>query len=98
MITVSAPNGGENWKRNTTYAIRWSYLGNPGASVKIELLKGGALNKTIKASTSVGSGGSGSFSWKVPNNQTAGSDYRIRVTSTKSGSYIGTSDANFTIN
>ena len=95
---MSAPNGGEIWKRNTTYAIRWSYLGNPGASVKIELLKGGVLNRTIKASTSVGSGGSGFFNWKVPSNQTTGSDYRIRITSTKSGSYTGTSNANFTIN
>ena len=97
-ITVSVPNGGETWKKKTTATIRWSYLGNPGSSVKIELLKGGALNKTITKSTAIGSGGNGSFSWKVPDSQAAGSDYRIRVTSTTSGSYTDTSDANFTIN
>jgi hypothetical protein len=66
--------------------------------VKIELLKGGVLNKTITRSTAIGSGGSGSFIWKVPNAQATGSDYRIRVTSTTSGSFTDTSDANFTIN
>ena len=46
-ITVGAPNGGEILRKNKTATIRWSYLGNPGATVKIELLKGGVLNKTI---------------------------------------------------
>lgn len=60
-ITVLSPNGGENWTRGTTQTIRWNYTGTPGSKVKIELLKGGVLNRTINSSTSTGSSGSGSY-------------------------------------
>ncbi len=96
-ITVVSPNGGESWKRNSTHAITWNYTGNPGSYVKIELLKGGVLNRVITDSTSIGSGGSGSYAWRIPANQTQGSDYKIRVTSTSNGSYTDTSDNNFSI-
>ncbi len=96
-ITVVSPDGGENWKRNSTHAITWSYMGNPGSYVKIELLKGGVLNLVITSSTSIGSGGSGSYSWRIPANQAQGSDYEIRVTSTSDGSYTDTSNNNFSI-
>jgi hypothetical protein len=96
-ITVTSPNGGESWSRNSTYSIRWNYSGNPGSNVKIELLKGGALNRTLTSSTSIGSSGSGSYSWKIPNNQTTGTDYTIRVTSTSNSNYKDTSNANFII-
>jgi hypothetical protein len=66
--------------------------------VKIELLKGGVVNRTVVSSTSIGGGGSGSYSWKVPNNQAAGTDYQVRVTSTSASGYTDTSDAYFTIN
>ena len=50
-ITVTFPNGGENWTRGTTQTIRWNSSGSPGAYVKIELLKAGIFNRTIIAST-----------------------------------------------
>jgi hypothetical protein len=97
-ITVVAPNGGEVWTRNSTYTISWTYLGSPGSTVKIELLKAGVVNRTITSGTSIGSGGSGSYSWKVPSAQATGTDYRIRVTSTSASSYKDASDATFRIN
>ena len=97
FITVTVPNGGERWTRGTTYTIRWNYAGNPGSNVKIELLKGGVPTRTIANKTSRGSGGSGSYNWKVPNNQAIGSDYTIRVTSTSNSNYKDTSNTNFTI-
>jgi len=96
-ITVVSPNGGESWRRWRVYTIQWSYTGDPGAYVKIELLKGGVLNRVITDSTSIGSGGSGSYNWRVPLSQQLGSDYKIRVTSTSNGSYTDTSDNNFSI-
>jgi len=95
---VSVPNGGEAWKKKIASTIRWSYLGSPGASVKIELLKGGAPIKTITKSTAIGKRGSGSFRWKVPKSLKAGSDYTIRITSKKLGDFTDTSDADVTIN
>ena len=97
-IVVTTPNGGETWLRNSTYAIQWTYRGSPGTKVKIELLKAGVVVKTITSNASVGSGGNGSYSWKVPSNQATGADHQIRVTSTTASGYSDTSNANFTIN
>jgi len=69
FITVTVPNGVGTLDQGTTYTIRWNYAGNPGSNVKIELLKGGVPTRTIANKTSRGSGGSGSYNWKVPNNQ-----------------------------
>jgi len=96
-ITVTAPNGGENWIRNSTYTITWSYSGNPGSNIRIELLKAGVLNRTISNNRSRGSNGVGSYNWKVPSNQITGTDFTIRITSTSNNSYTDTSDANFAI-
>jgi|GEM_PF-4623963 len=96
-ITVTVPNGGGNWQQGSTRTITWSYTGNPGSNVKIELLKGTTVDRVINASTSIGSGGSGSYDWVVPYNKALGSDYRIRITSTSTTAYKDTSDAAFTI-
>ncbi len=96
-ITVVVPNGGDNWKRGSSHTITWSYTGSPGSKVKIELLKGTAVNKVINASTAVGSSGSGSYNWRVPYNQILGTDYKIRITSTTNAAYTDKSNANFTI-
>jgi len=96
-ISVTSPNGGETLTAGSMQTIRWSYAGNPGSSVKIDLLKGGVLNRTLTSFTSVGSGGNGSYNWSIPSNQLAGSDYQIKVTSTSNGAYTDISDSNFNI-
>jgi len=65
--------------------------------VKIELLKGGVFNRKITSFASIGSGGNGLYNWKIPSKQSSGSDYQIRVTSTKSGSCADTSEGSFAI-
>jgi len=96
-ITVLSPNGAETLTAGSTLTIRWSYTGNPGSHVKIELMKAGVVNRIIKSFISKGSGGNGSFDWRIPSTQATGSDYRIRITSTRNGSYADTSDNDFTI-
>ncbi|MGE5458151.1 MAG: alkaline phosphatase family protein, partial [Methanococcaceae archaeon] len=96
-IKVTSPNGSENWVRGGTRTIRWNYTGDPGAYVMIELLKGGVLNRTINSSTSIGSSGSGSYTWLINSTQALGTDYKIRVTSTANPAYNDTSDKDFTI-
>jgi hypothetical protein len=96
-ITVSTPNGGETWQTGTTQTISWTYTGNPGSYVRIELFKNGVLNRTIATRTSIGSSGSGSYNWRIPSTQTPGTDYKIKITSTTNSSYSDTSDNNFTI-
>ena len=95
-ITVVSPNGGENFKAGSTQTISWSYTGNPGAFVKIELLKNGVVNRKIVSFASKGSGGNGSYNWHIPITQATGSDYRIRISS-ENGIDTDTSDNDFTI-
>jgi hypothetical protein len=97
-ITVVSPNGGDTWSAGSTQKIQWSYTGNVGGFVKIELLKGGAVNRTITSFASVGSGGNGTYNWRISSNQALGSDYRIRVTSRNNTDYTDTSDNDFSIN
>jgi C1A family cysteine protease len=96
-ITVVSPNGGENSKTGSYHTITWTYTGNPGSRVKIELLKNGILNRTITSRASIGSGGSGSYNWKISRTQATGSDYKIKITSTTNSSATDTSNMNFSI-
>jgi hypothetical protein len=100
-ITVISPDGGESWARmmgTGKYLIQWSYTGNPGSTVKIELLDGGVLSKVLTSGTSIGSAGSGSYSWTISSDTELGTNYMIRVTSTSNSVYTDRSDANFSIN
>src|SRR5208337_5025567 len=79
-----------------THTVTWSYTGNPGAYVKIELLNNGSAS-TIASSVSTGSGGSGSYPWNIPLTQALGTYYQIRVTSTANATYTDTSNSDFSI-
>ncbi len=81
-VTVSAPHGGEIWKRGTTKTISWDYTGNPGSTVKIVLLKAGVEVGTIKDSVSIGSAGKGSYSWPMSLSGMTGSDFKVSIQST----------------
>lgn len=96
-IQVVTPNGGETWKTRTRQAITWSYTGNPGTKVKIELYKGGAFKQVISAGATLGSNGTGTFNWLLPSTLTAGTDYKIKITSTTSTTITDLSDQNFSI-
>ncbi|MFH0774686.1 MAG: CARDB domain-containing protein [bacterium] len=92
VITVTSPNGVENWQQNASYSITWRSSG-VGNQVKIDLYKGGSFTQTIVSSTY----NNGSYSWLVPITQTIGTDYKIRVTSTSNSSIYDESDSNFSI-
>ena len=64
-ITVTGPDGGEGYAISHGYGIQWQYTGNPGQTVKIELLKGSVLNTVLTPSESIGTDGSGYYYWIV---------------------------------
>jgi len=74
--------------------ITWSYTGNPGANVKIQLYNGTTLSRTITSSTPLSAG---SYKWTVSSLQTLGSNYTIKITSTTDSTISDTSNATFTI-
>ncbi len=96
-LTLTSPNGGEEWLAGTRKKITWSYTGKPGAYVRIELLKGGSLYSTIANQVRIGFRGRGTRYWRIPRDLLPGNDYEIRITSTTNNSYTDTSDSPFTI-
>jgi RHS repeat-associated protein len=96
-ITVSSPNGGEDWQSGTTQTIQWSYTGNPGSDVQIELLKGGIVDQIITTGIQIGSSGSGSYDWAIPSALIPDIDYHVRISSISDPAYSDTSGEYFTI-
>jgi hypothetical protein len=90
-ITVSAPNGGENWQIGSARTITWSSVSVAG-NVKIELSRnGGSTYETLFADTA----NDGSQSWTVTGAATT--QARVKITSLADSGISDTSNANFTI-
>ena len=92
-LKVTSPNGGESWRQESIYTIKWDKVG--GANyVKIELYKADELSTTIEPDTK----NDGSYSWEIPSTVLVGSDYKIRVQSIKpNSSQSDLSDKNFSV-
>ena len=98
-ITITSPNSAETWQRGTSHTISWSYAGSPGSTVKISLVKAGTEIGTIISSTSIGSGGTGSYTWTINPSATlvTGSDFKVSVQSISQVHVTNTSNDYFTI-
>ena len=46
-ITLTAPNGGETWEAGADGTVTWTATGDVGDEVKLELWKGGALERVM---------------------------------------------------
>ncbi len=91
-IEVTAPIGGEVWVEGTVHDITWAFAGECGATVKIELLRDGAVCETIAESEA----NDGQYEWTATQCEDATDGYRIRVTDPTSGE-SDESDALFTV-
>ena len=91
-ITVTSPNGGEVWVHGSTHDITWTSSGDAGSNVKIELLKGGSVYRTLANTLN-----DGSCSWTLLDAEGTGGDYRVRITSTSNPAIYDVSDTYFTI-
>jgi hypothetical protein len=97
-ITVTSPNGGESLRRGTTVPITWTYVSDPGAFVAIQLLQGTKVIKNItrRVGVAIGSGGTGSFNWRIPRFfRRLGSNFKVKITSTTVPIATDTSDNDF---
>jgi hypothetical protein len=78
-ITVTSPNGGENWALGSTQAITWTSSGVTG-NVRILLFKGAASVGIIRDNVPVTAG---SYDWAVGTYQggtaVPGTDYKVRI-------------------
>ncbi|MBI3193367.1 MAG: S8 family serine peptidase, partial [Ignavibacteriae bacterium] len=90
-VTVTVPNGAENWTANSNQNITWSSTGTI-ANVSIDYSTNGGTNWTsIIASTA----NDGSHTWTVANTPTTTA--RVRVSDASNGAVTDMSNANFTI-
>jgi len=90
-ITVTAPNGGENWVVGSLKNITWGY--NKVDDVKIEYTtNGGTLWNTIIASTPANVA---SYAWTIPNEVSA--DCKVRISDASNASLNDESNAVFSI-
>ncbi len=90
-ITVTDPNGGENWQVGTSHSITWTSSGGID-NVKIRYSTNGGSNwTTIVESTA----NDGSYSWTVPDTPTE--QAKVRIVDTGDTGVYDVSDGNFTI-
>ncbi|MDC1037717.1 Ser-Thr-rich GPI-anchored membrane family protein [Candidatus Marinimicrobia bacterium] len=91
-LTVTSPNGGENWELGSTHDITWTSSDLSG-DIKIELYQGGSMYQTILDSTD----DDGSYSWTIPDSYDEGSNYNLRISSVSDGNVYDDSDNTFTL-
>jgi hypothetical protein len=89
MVTYPSA-AGIVWEPGTIYEITWQDFTDP--YVKIELLKGGSVVRTVTTSTP----NDGTMLWRAPA-ITPGNDYKIQITSTATPAMTDLSDNNFSI-
>jgi len=86
-IVITTPASGTNWQTNANQTIKWTSSDLTG-NVKIELVKGTSVLKTIETSTE----NDGEYIWTIPNDITNGTDYKIKITSLNNSTIFDESD------
>jgi hypothetical protein len=76
QLSFTAPYNGISWHIETQQTISWNSSDLTG-NVKVELIKAGIVHQTIAASIA----NNGAYQWTLPNNLSAGTDYKIRISS-----------------
>jgi len=90
-ITITSPNGGEDWSVGSSQTITWSSSDVTG-NVQIQPYLNGVAQTNIASSAS----NTGSYNWSIPSNYATGTAYKIGI-SAMSGSVSDFSNNNFTI-
>ncbi len=88
-ITVTSPNGGENWDRGLSHALSWD--DNIGGDVNIDLYRNGVHVGRIASN----SPSDGSYLWTPDATLAPGPGYSLRVTSVITPALNDSSDATF---
>ena len=90
-ITVTDPNGGETLESGATFNITWD--SNSSSNVNIKLY----VNSSLEANITNNTVNDGSYYWNIPSSISAGSNYKIKVTSNANSDVYDFSDGTFSI-
>ena len=92
-ITVTSPNGYEDWETGTSHSITWNSANLSGNYVGIQLYRSGSYVSSISSSTT----DDGSYTWSISSSQTESDYYQVKIYSTSESSISDYSDNYFTI-
>jgi len=90
-LTLTAPNGGENWTVGTQHQIQWTYTGDI-SNVSLAYSTDNFVTPHVIEATIANSG---SYDWTVPDD--VSTSVRVRVASVVSPTIYDDSNADFTI-
>jgi hypothetical protein len=90
FVTVTIPNGGEQWQRGLSYFIQWK--DNLAEDVTIQLYKGDKLSATLANTSNLGA-----YKWAINSNLATGTDYSIKIKSKVDNTLFDVSDSTFSI-
>ena len=91
LITVTAPNGGENWVGTIPYNITWTSQNITNVSIEYSTDNGSSWISVISSTPASG----GSYNWTVPN--TPSTQCLVRISDASNASINDVSNATFTI-
>jgi hypothetical protein len=94
QVAVTSPNGGETVCPGATFNITWTSSNVTNVKILLSSDGGNNFTTTLVASTPASTG---SWTWNVPSNLTAGNTYRVRIEDASNSSVKDESDANFTV-
>ncbi|MBM2839954.1 MAG: hypothetical protein HW412_482 [Bacteroidetes bacterium] len=90
-ITVTAPNGSENWQYNTMQNITWTSTLVDSVNISYETSPGGPWVSVVNTRPAA----SGTYAWTIPN--APSSQARVRIVSTANGTVVDSSNNVFSI-
>jgi len=93
ILTVTAPNGSEEWERGNSHNITWTSADFSG-DVKIEIYKqsSGTYSELVSSTAN-----DSIWEWNIPGDQTTGTDYKIKISDAADGTPSDESDDFFSI-
>lgn len=91
QITVTSPMAGGSWAAGSSQTVAWTYSSNSGPSVSILMMKGVAVVYTLSGGVPLDGSGKGTFTWTVPKDAIAGTNYSIVINSNGNPSIKGAS-------
>jgi hypothetical protein len=91
LITITVPNGGENWIGDSQHNVTWTSQNITNVSIEYSTDNGSSWISVISSTPASG----GSYNWEVPN--TPSTECLVRISDASNTSVNDVSDATFTI-
>ena len=91
VLTVTSPNGGEDWQAGSEHTITWTRFDGCGDLVKIELLRrvpvraSNIMTFQVCRTIATGAANTGSYLWRVQDCGTGVNHYKILITELSHG-------------